>query len=178
MSVVIINAIKEHTSLDKLPTQYSFCLKTFWGLFLFFSRLNDSVFAKQHHSSGWRSLPVALASQHLTGKQLFHLPFVSHGITLAKHMIKQGEEIFFQSDKKLNSPCFIGNPWENARIISSTWIKESCGGEEINYQTTRVTIWNLLRIATTNAIMGCVIFFFFLTDGIKKENPWWKETVG
>ena len=32
--------------------------------------------------------PVALLLQFLTGKQFFPMSFVSHGITLAKHMIK------------------------------------------------------------------------------------------
>ena len=37
------------------------------------------------------------------------MSFVSYRITLVKHMIKQGEVIFFSSDKKLEITYFIDN---------------------------------------------------------------------
>ena len=55
----------------------------------------------------------------------------------------------------------------NARIIPSTWIKEGCRNK-IYYQTTRVIIWNLLRITIANAIMWCDIFHRFV--GRHKKN--------
>ena len=48
------------------------------------------------------------------------MSFVSPGIASAKHMVKQGEKIFFLSGKKLESSYFNDNKWKKARIISST----------------------------------------------------------
>ena len=48
------------------------------------------------------------------------MSFVSLGIVLVKHMVKQSDVIFFPSDKKFESPYFIDNKLENTRIISST----------------------------------------------------------
>ena len=48
------------------------------------------------------------------------MSFVSYGITLAKYMVKEGEVIFFPSDKKLELTYFIDNYWENTRTISAT----------------------------------------------------------
>ena len=44
----------------------------------------------------------------LDRQTFFHMYFVSHGITLAKRMVKQGEVIFFLSDKKFRN-YFIDN---------------------------------------------------------------------
>ena len=81
----------------------------------------------------------------------FRISFLSHGIALAKHMLKQGEVIFFQFGKKIEWPCCIENLWENTRIRSS-WIKVGCG-KGLYYQTTLVILWNLLRITTDNAVV-------------------------
>ena len=39
----------------------------------------------------------------------FRISFVSHGIVLAKLMAKQGEVLFFLSNKKFEWPCYIEN---------------------------------------------------------------------
>ena len=84
-------------------------------------------------------------------------------------MGKQVELIFFPSHKKFEWPCHIENYWENARIRSSTSIKVGYT-KGIYYQTTRVIHWNLLRIATTNAIKWCDVFYLFVGVN-KKEKP-------
>ena len=69
-----------------------------------------SAFISQ--SDNWkrpRNCVSALHLQYLTGKQFFRMSFVSYGTTLAKHMVKQGEVIFFPSDKKLELNYFIDN---------------------------------------------------------------------
>ena len=53
--------------------------------------------SKQQHLSG-----------NLTGETIC-MPFASYGITLAKHIAKQGGEIFFPSDRKLELTYFIDN---------------------------------------------------------------------
>ena len=39
----------------------------------------------------------------MTGKQFFYILFVSHGIALAKHIVKQDKGILFQSKKKIRT---------------------------------------------------------------------------
>ena len=44
----------------------------------------------------------------MTDKQFFYILFVSHGIALAKHIVKQDKEIFFQFKKKnSNHPTLL-----------------------------------------------------------------------
>ena len=124
------------------------------------------------------SRPTALSSHYLTGWQFFPVSFASHGIAVAKRMVKQVEVTFFSSDKKIEWPCYIEHYWENTRIRSSTWIKVGCR-KRIYYQTTRVIYWNLLRITSTSATMWYDIFHLFVGRNKKRipvmEGNFWSN---
>ena len=64
---------------------------------------------------------------------------------------------------------------ENRGVTSSPWTKEGCR-KRINYQTTQVIHWNLLRITTKNTIIWCDIVHLFVGRNNKKntmeKNGW------
>ena len=78
VSVFINEAIKEHNRMDKFLTRL--CENSLRIIFVLLS--------KQQHLSVWRSRPIALSFQYLTGKEFFRMYLVSHGITSAKHIVK------------------------------------------------------------------------------------------
>ena len=157
--------MKQHDNIyhtDKFLTQDRSCLKALWRLSLCLCQNNNI-----------RVLEEAVLLHFLRNiwlaNNFFCIFFVSYGIALPKHMVKQVEVIFFPSDKKFEWPCYIENSWEKARIRLSTWIKVGCR-KGISYQTTRITHWNLQRITNVNAIMRCDIFNLFVGRN-KKRKP-------
>ena len=69
-------------------------------------------------------VPLHFLRNNWQANNFFRIWFVSHGIALTKYVVKQGEVIFFPSDKKW--PCYIENWLEKTRVRSSTWIKVGC----------------------------------------------------
>ena len=85
----------EYNRMDNFLTQDRSCLKI---IFL--------PLSKQQLLGEW-SRPIAFPLQYLIDKQFFCMYFVSRIIILAKHMVKQGEAIFFSFGKKFESSYFI-----------------------------------------------------------------------
>ena len=101
---------------DKFLTQDHSCLKALWALSLCLCqnsniRVLEEVFPLHFLRNIWQA------------NIFFLISLVSHGIALAKHMVKQGKVVFFPSDKKIDN---WQNYWDNTRIRSSTWIKVGC----------------------------------------------------
>ena len=85
----------------KFLTQDRSYLKTLWGLCLC---QNNNIWVFEEVVSHCTFFTIF---DRLT--IFFRISFVSHGIALAKHMVKQVEVIFFPSDKKFEWPYYIEN---------------------------------------------------------------------
>ena len=87
---------------DKFLTQDRSCLKTLWGLFLCLCQNNNIRVLEE-------VVPFHFLHNIWQANNFFCITFVSHGIALAKYMVKQGEVILFPSDKKLEWPGYTEN---------------------------------------------------------------------
>ena len=85
---------------DKFLTQDCSCLKTLWGLSWCLCENNNICVLEE-------VAPLRFLRNIWQVNNFFRISFVSHGIALAKHMVKQDEVIFFPSDKNLNDHTIL-----------------------------------------------------------------------
>lgn len=110
-----INEAIKYYHINKSLPQDHFCFKTLWGFILFHSQNNIRVTEEV--------VPLPFLSNICHANNFLHIILCL--ITLTKETIKQGEMIFFLSDRKFESKYFIGK-WEYTRLIWSTWSTEGC----------------------------------------------------
>ena len=79
--------------IDKFLSQGRSCMKITWGLSLFLCQNNNIRVVEE-------VVPLPFYCNIWQVNIFFRISIVFHGITLANHMIKQGEVVFFPSDKK------------------------------------------------------------------------------
>ena len=87
---------------DKFLTQDHSCLKALWALSLCLCQNNNIRVLEE-------VVPLHFLLNIWQTNNFFRISFASHGIAFAKHMVKQGEVIFFPSDKKFEWPYYIEN---------------------------------------------------------------------
>ena len=87
---------------DKCLTQDRSCLKSLYGLSGCLCQNNNIRVLEE-------VVQLHFLRNIWQANNYFRISFLSHGIALAKHMLKQGEVIFFPFDKKFEWLCYIEN---------------------------------------------------------------------
>ena len=100
VNVVIKEATREYIyRTDKCLTEDRSCLKTLWGL--------SQCLCKNKNIWVLEKVQLNFLRNIWQANNFFCISFVSHGIALAKHMVKQGEVVFFTSKKNLNDRAIL-----------------------------------------------------------------------